>query len=108
MLGVGLELGFELSSARDGFGGRHAVERDGGEVGEELASADDAAGHVVGYTGFIGSLALGVGDVGDGALGAAVGGGDGGFERASPTEFLITTGPGPAPSLDGENVVFGR
>ena len=42
------------------------------------------------------------------ALGAAVGGGDGGFERASPTEFLITTGPGPAPSLDGENVVFGR
>jgi len=73
VLGVGLELGFELSSARDGFGGRHAVERDGGEVGEELASADDAAGHVVGYTGFIGSLALGVGDVGDGALGAGFG-----------------------------------
>eukprot|EP00884_Botryococcus_braunii_P009119 jgi/Botrbrau1/18208/Bobra.53_1s0067.1 len=24
------------------------------------------------------------------------------------TEFLITTGPGPAPSLDGNNVVFGR
>lgn len=23
-------------------------------------------------------------------------------------EFLITTGPGPVPSLDGENVVFGR
>jgi hypothetical protein len=22
-----------------------------------------------------------------------------------PTEFLITTGPGPAPSLDGQNVV---
>ncbi|KAK9919081.1 hypothetical protein WJX75_009237 [Coccomyxa subellipsoidea] len=25
----------------------------------------------------------------------------------SPTEFLITTGPGPVPSLDGQNVVFG-
>ena len=24
------------------------------------------------------------------------------------TQFLITTGPGPVPSLDGENVVFGR
>ncbi|BDA49114.1 probable peptidyl-prolyl cis-trans isomerase B [Coccomyxa sp. Obi] len=24
-----------------------------------------------------------------------------------PTEFLITTGPGPVPSLDGQNVVFG-
>eukprot|EP00891_Asterochloris_glomerata_P008074 jgi/Astpho2/8074/Aster-03021 len=25
-----------------------------------------------------------------------------------PTEFQITTGPGPATSLDGENIVFGR
>ena len=25
-----------------------------------------------------------------------------------PLSFLITTGPGPAPSLDGENIVFGR
>ena len=24
------------------------------------------------------------------------------------TEFLITTGPGPVPSLDGQNIVFGR
>ena len=24
------------------------------------------------------------------------------------TQFLITTGPGPVPSLDGENIVFGR
>lgn len=25
-----------------------------------------------------------------------------------PTEFLITTGPGPVPRLDGSNIVFGR
>lgn len=24
------------------------------------------------------------------------------------TEFLITTGPGPAPQLDGEDIVFGK
>ena len=28
-----------------------------------------------------------------------------GFSNA---EFLITTGPGPVPSLDGQNIVFGR
>lgn len=44
------------------------------------------------------------------ALGAATGDGDAvGAERSSAqTEFLITTGPAPVPSLDGENVVFGR
>lgn len=26
----------------------------------------------------------------------------------TPTQFLITTGPAPAPSLDGKNIVFGR
>ena len=44
-------------------------------------------------------------------LGAATGEGDsnGGYtSRSAGTEFLITTGPAPAPSLDGENVVFGR
>jgi peptidyl-prolyl cis-trans isomerase B (cyclophilin B) len=25
-----------------------------------------------------------------------------------PTEFLITTGPGPVPRLDGQNIVFGK
>ena len=46
------------------------------------------------------------------AVGAATGEGDGngGYSpaRSAGTEFLITTGPAPAPSLDGENVVFGR
>lgn len=23
-------------------------------------------------------------------------------------QFLITTGPGPVPSLDGQNIIFGR
>lgn len=73
MFGVGFEFGFELSSARDGFGGRYAVERDGGEVGEELVSVDDVVGYVVGYIGFIGLLVFGVGDVGDGVFGVGFG-----------------------------------
>ena len=31
-----------------------------------------------------------------------------GLDRYQPLSFLITTGPAPAPSLDGENIVFGR
>ena len=44
------------------------------------------------------------------ALAAATGEGDGGAGglRSAGTQFLITTGPAPVPSLDGENVVFGR
>jgi peptidyl-prolyl cis-trans isomerase B (cyclophilin B) len=39
------------------------------------------------------------------ALGAAAGASDG--AARAQTEFLITTGPAPVPSLDGENIVFG-
>lgn len=49
------------------------------------------------------------------ALAAATNDGDdqgvGGYtssNESTQTEFLITTGPGPVPSLDGRNVVFGR
>jgi len=45
------------------------------------------------------SLALGANDD-DGALRLGQG--------YRPSEFLITTGPGPVPSLDGRNIVFGR
>ena len=30
------------------------------------------------------------------------------FGRAPATEIAVTTGPGPAPSLDGNHIVFGR
>ena len=44
------------------------------------------------------------------ALAAATGDGEGASlsRNSAQTEFLITTGPAPVPSLDGQNVVFGR
>jgi peptidyl-prolyl cis-trans isomerase B (cyclophilin B) len=44
------------------------------------------------------------------ALAAATGDGEVGSmsRNSAQTEFLITTGPAPVPSLDGTNVVFGR
>lgn len=42
------------------------------------------------------------------AVGAAAGEDVGGGGARTQTEFLITTGPAPVPSLDGANVVFGR
>ena len=51
------------------------------------------------------SLAIGAatGEVaGGGGSGASMSGG------SQTTEFLITTGPAPVPSLDGNNIVFGR
>jgi len=44
------------------------------------------------------------------ALAAATGDGEGVSlnRNSAQTEFLITTGPAPVPSLDGQNVVFGR
>ena len=44
------------------------------------------------------------------ALAAATGEGEGASlsRNSAQTEFLITTGPAPVPSLDGQNVVFGR
>ncbi|MDB9925040.1 peptidylprolyl isomerase [bacterium] len=46
------------------------------------------------------------------ALAAATGDGGGGpgstNRNSAQTEFLITTGPAPVPSLDGQNVVFGK
>ena len=43
-------------------------------------------------------------------MAAATGEGDGGAGglRSAGTEFRSTTGPAPVPSLDSENVVFGR
>lgn len=44
------------------------------------------------------------------ALAAATGDGEGASlsRNSAQTEFLITTGPAPVPSLDGQNVVLGR